>query len=250
MKRIAAFVLAALLAFAASAQVTTNPSVTGEPAPQRAVAITGGTISGVTLSASSITDTGLAATRVPFATTGGLLTDSAAFTFTSGTGALAAPLLNGGGGNFTGAVLNTGKAAFLAIKSSTSTNVTGDGTSFPLVFGTANFNQSGSYNTGTGVFTAPTTGYYRFHLVVLVQQFLVTHTPTLTFTIAGTSAFTFNSYGTALFAGDRSLEIHVLAKMTAGDTATPSLFIVGGTKTVDVYGDASGNSYFSGELVF
>ena len=118
MKRIAAFVLAALLDFSASAQVTTNPSVTGVPQPQSAVAITGGTISGVTLSASSITDTGLTATRVPFATTGGLLTDSAAFTFTTGTGSLGATTFVGAlTGNASGSAATVTGAAQPAITS-------------------------------------------------------------------------------------------------------------------------------------
>ncbi len=39
---------------------------------------------------SSVTDSGLTATRVVFSTTGGLLTDNSAFTFNSGTGALSA----------------------------------------------------------------------------------------------------------------------------------------------------------------
>ena len=42
------------------------------------------------LSVASLTDTGLTATRVPFASTGGLLADDAALTFTVGTGAFGA----------------------------------------------------------------------------------------------------------------------------------------------------------------
>lgn len=52
----ALFAVLALAASLATAQVTTNPGVTGVPAPQSAVAITGGTITGVTMSGSTITN--------------------------------------------------------------------------------------------------------------------------------------------------------------------------------------------------
>lgn len=52
-------------------------------------------------SAASLTGTGLTTTRVPFATTGGLLTDNSVFTFTSGTGTLAATVFSGSGASLT-----------------------------------------------------------------------------------------------------------------------------------------------------
>ena len=66
MKRLVAFLL--LIPAIALAQVTTNPGVTGVPAPQSAVAITGGTINGTTIGATTpaagtfttVTSTGLA----------------------------------------------------------------------------------------------------------------------------------------------------------------------------------------------
>ncbi len=71
--------LLASMVIAATAQVTTSPSITGVPAPQSAVAITGGTISGVTISSStyngntlttgSSTYTGTAAQTYTFPTT-------------------------------------------------------------------------------------------------------------------------------------------------------------------------------------
>jgi hypothetical protein len=62
----------------------------------------------------SITDSGLTATRVPFAGSGGLLTDSSAFTFTSGTGALAATTFSGAfdGSTVTSSALTSGRVPY------------------------------------------------------------------------------------------------------------------------------------------
>jgi len=62
---------------------------------------------------SSVTDSGLTATRVPYASTGGLLADSSAFTFTVGTGALGATSFVGAfnGSTVTSSTLTTGRCA-------------------------------------------------------------------------------------------------------------------------------------------
>ncbi len=83
----------ALLSCCAFAQVTTNPSITGVPAPSSSVAITGGTISGVTISGStyngntltagSSTYTGTAGQTYTFPTTSATIARTdAANTFT------------------------------------------------------------------------------------------------------------------------------------------------------------------------
>jgi hypothetical protein len=53
MKKITALILAALFAASAWGQVTTNPSVTGVPQPANNVAITGGSINGTTIGATT-----------------------------------------------------------------------------------------------------------------------------------------------------------------------------------------------------
>lgn len=57
-----------------------------DPAANGTAHITGGTITGVTLSATSITDSGLTSGRIPYASTGGLLVDSAMLTTTTANG--------------------------------------------------------------------------------------------------------------------------------------------------------------------
>ena len=61
---------------------------------------------------------------------------------------------------------NTSQPLFSAYLSTTQTNVTGDGTSYPVVFDTVLINQTSSYNNATGTFTAPTTGNYMFNTLI------------------------------------------------------------------------------------
>ncbi len=52
----------------------------------------------------------------------------------------------------------------------TNQTVAGGSTSTTIVFDTAISNLGGAYNTSTGVFTAPTTGYYAFSSTVYFNQ--------------------------------------------------------------------------------
>jgi len=59
---------------------------------------------------------------------------------------------------------------FLARLTSTLNNVTGDNTNYgPIVYDTADVNVGTCYNTGTGIFTAPTTGIYLFQASMQLQ---------------------------------------------------------------------------------
>lgn len=99
----------------------------------------------------SVTDSGLTTTRVPFATTGGLLTDSSAFTFTTGTGTLAATKFSGAfdGGSVTSSTLTSGRIPFVGASG--------------LISDVGNF----TYNSTTGAITntngtAPSISTQRF----------------------------------------------------------------------------------------
>lgn len=80
-----------------------------DPAARGTAAITGGTITGVTLSASSITDTGLTSGRIPYASTGGLLADDSLFTWDSTN-----HILQVGTGSSTSSGLIIGSASYVS----------------------------------------------------------------------------------------------------------------------------------------
>ena len=57
---------------------------------------------------------------------------------------------------------------FFAYQNGDVTNVTGDGTVYTTICNTEVVDSTGSYNTGTGQFTAPYTGYYQLNFGVTV----------------------------------------------------------------------------------
>lgn len=98
-------------------------------------AITSGTISGVTLSASTITDTGLTSGRVPVVSTGGLLADVSSLTFSAGT--LSATTFSGAlSGNATTATTATSATTSTTATNATNINITDDTTTNATMYPT------------------------------------------------------------------------------------------------------------------
>lgn len=140
--------------------------------------------------------------------------------------------------------------AFLAYNSATDSNVTGDNTSYTVVCDTEVFDQNGDYNSGTGVFTAPVSGRYRFTARALVAELASAHViQEINLTTSNRTYSLQDVFGSNPYT-QRQLEINVLADMDAGDTASFAVVIRSGSKVCDVYGSASGNfTSFAGELV-
>ena len=59
---------------------------------------------------------------------------------------------------------------FTAYASANISDVTGDGTAYTVVYPATLHNVGTNYGTGTGVFTAPETGYYLFTCVIWIYQ--------------------------------------------------------------------------------
>jgi hypothetical protein len=150
-------------------------------------------------------------------------------------------------------VVKSSQPAFLAYMANTVSNVTGDTTSYTVVFDTKSFDQGTNYNTGNGVFTAPTTGLYYFCVTTtvtgltsayaagLVQYRIVTTNRSYEYVAGITTNFSST--------GRISYTLAVLANMTATHTASILINLSGSTKTIGVYGNAVPESWFSGYLV-
>jgi len=136
-----------------------------------------------------------------------------------------------------GILTNTSQPAFCCAQTSNVTDVTGDGTQYTVICGTANLNQGGYYNTSTGVFTAPVTGLYQFNMNVLLQQVTALMNSSLFLT---TTARNYIGGGYSILnAGNWQLTMSICVPMSAGDTAVMKAVVDGSTKTVDIYGNSS-----------
>lgn len=129
----------------------------------------------------------------------------------------------------TGRMTNAAQPAFLAYLASNDSNVTGNGATYTLgtnVALTEIFDQGNNFNTN-GTFTAPVTGKYEF---LLTPYF--TGTTALMTTCVAQIVTTARAYQiTEIWypaAGDRSIQLSSLCNMTAGDTATFTVRIIGG----------------------
>lgn len=142
---------------------------------------------------------------------------------------------------------------FSAYLSSTQSNVTGDGTVYTIPFNTALVNTGGAYNTGTGVFTAPTTGNYLFTSSVNMDGLLNTHTDGIISLLGSAyeNRFFRCNFGAIAAAGIVEASGSFIIPMNAGATMSVFLFVANGTKVVNVIGAAAPGTYtnFAGYLI-
>lgn len=136
---------------------------------------------------------------------------------------------------------------FRAYPSADIPNVTGDATTYQLILNTAEFDTTTSYNTGTGIYTIPKTGYWFFYLNVLCTG--------LTAGVHASSQVNILS-GATVISGFFILATHTVVSLTtscvtyqaAGAQISANVTVLGGTKTVDI-GSSAGLTSFGGYLI-
>ena len=127
------------------------------------------------------------------------------------------------------------------------TNVTGDGTSYTIAYGTSIYDQHSDYNTGTYIFTAPVAGRYYFSANVIYNGLLAAHTNgsiQLYSTMGNITLWGGNPYAMST-GGSVYLVAGSFVNMAAGDTAKMVARVANGTKVVGV----AAGSYFGGTLI-
>lgn len=142
---------------------------------------------------------------------------------------------------------------FSAYKSSASTNATGDGTAPTVVFDTEISDRNSNYNNSTGVFTAPVTGKYLFTINVMIYTISSSHTSGLiqlvtsnrTYAIGYINPYNAKHTNTDVY----SFDVSVIADLDNGDTAYVAVQVLGGTKTVGVYGAGAPYTSLQGYLL-
>lgn len=141
---------------------------------------------------------------------------------------------------------------FSAITDTTKTNVTGDGTSYTIIYDAELYDVGSDYNTTTGTFTARRDGYYQFDASVRLEN-LTGGSNDAEFGITTTDG-TYLLYKGALdkdSGNSFSMSGSATVYMEATDTAYVFVKTSGGTKTDDIT-DASSVSrvcHFSGRQV-
>lgn len=116
----------------------------------------------------------------------------------------------GGGGSATG---------FFAYASANLSNVTGNNVIYDVIFNSTTRNDGTCYNTSTGVFTAPSTGFYSFNTILFLDS--------------GTT-FTAGSEILVSSKGSVQSQIICLYGAAAARTSPDNAIIVAGTWTVNM----------------
>ncbi len=134
--------------------------------------------------------------------------------------------------------------AFKAESSADASNVTGDGTSYDLLFQTETFDQNGDFSSPT--FTAPITGRYLITWTTAIYGIGAGHDLTMTLDTSNNNYLNQINLANA----ERNAEYYdccaVIADMDASDTAKVTLQVSGGSKTIDTNG---AYNYFSAVLL-
>jgi len=150
----------------------------------------------------------------------------------------------------TGAVTMPSQPAFQLIRTTNVSNVTGNGTSYTVVFNNEEFDQNADCSTTT--FTAPVTGKYQFSFAII---FVSLSSATDVFVDLSTSngSYRWNPAGNnPTVTGNTSypsISGSILADLDASDTAVLEVTVNGvGGDTVDIYGSPTSGTYFSGHL--
>lgn len=140
--------------------------------------------------------------------------------------------------------LNPSFPAFSAGVSSPILDVTGDGTSYTIIFDSEVFDLGNNYNPATGVFTAPVAGIYQFSTYVSLLQ--IDAAMTRGVILINSSPVTDNDFGaTRNVANTVGYNGSVILSLAASATVRVSVQVDNSTKTADI----NNNSFFCGALL-
>lgn len=139
--------------------------------------------------------------------------------------------------------------AFLTQLAATRSNITGDGTTYTVVWGSEIFDQNNDFDN-TSTFTAPVTGRYKFNFSLACVELTASHTDSFATTKTSNRSYLANQIN--IGAVRQSGNVYTMEQinecdMDLGDTAYIEVNVSNGTKVVDLLNDNGNN--FSGYLM-
>lgn len=137
------------------------------------------------------------------------------------------------------------KSGFLARVGTAIANVTGNGTTYSIIFGTEIADRQSEYDNTTGIFTAAKTGLYDFRALISMTQ-IVGGSRINVILVTSNRNYDLADCGNGVITGGNcTLSGSMLADLDAGDTAKITVMVTGvGADT----GDVNAGSHFSGSL--
>jgi hypothetical protein len=152
--------------------------------------------------------------------------------------------------NANGQVIMPLSSAFLAYAASDITNVTGAGTAYVMQYGTEVHDRNADYDTATGIFTSEVADLYDFSGSITVLELGAATSILVELVTTNRTYQLINIAGADDVSNTTTLNWSVVgADMDAAETAKVQLTIGGITDVVDIDGDASMKTWFSGRLV-
>jgi len=147
---------------------------------------------------------------------------------------------------------NTSQPAFAAFMNTGVTNVTGDGTTYTVVWDSESFDQGGNFSSTT--FTAPISGLYRYEVLIGLAGVTALHTALLVqLTVAGFSWQVIRCNPGTIQDGGGFLNLcgTALISTTSGQGVVIHVTVSGSTKTIGLTGVIGAElfNWFSGSLV-
>jgi len=139
---------------------------------------------------------------------------------------------------------------FYAYVSAPITNVTGDYTTYQVVFDTVTFDTSSAYNSGTGLYTIPATGYYLISAQLTYGNIGATNNDAYMILEASTGVQYSLCDGVGSYVARGANNLFTLTGtslifFTAGQTLFVQALVGATGKTVSVYGASNRPSFFA-----